>query len=179
MKHPLEDVSSTSRKPLFWAFLAGTVVLFAVFRVLNAPLVTAAAPGGIVTFELAGNVKKAADILLSWDERADLFAAFGLGLDYLFMPFYALALGFGTLLAAGRHTGWLKSLGVWAGWGALVAALFDAVENFALWQILSGTLAQPWPELAAFCAQVKFGLLLLGLVYALVGWFGPNKSESS
>jgi len=175
MKHPLENIPSTSRKPLFWAFLAGTLILFAVFRVLNAPLVTPAAPGGIVTFELAGNVKATADILLSWDERADLFAAFGLGLDYLFMPFYALALGFGTLLAAGRHTGWLKSIGTLAGWGALTAALFDAVENFALWQILLGALTQPWPGLAAFCAKVKFGLLILGLVYALIGWIWPKR----
>ena len=175
VKHPLEFIPASSRKRLFLTFLAGTIILFAVFRVLNTPLITPAAPSGIVAFELAGNVKATVDILLSWDERADLFAAFGLGLDYLFMPFYALALGFGTLLAAGRHAGWLKSFGALAGWGALTAALFDAVENFALWQILLGVLAQPWPELAAFCAKVKFGLLILGLVYALIGWVWPKK----
>ena len=176
MKHPLDNIPSTSRKPLFWAFLAGTLVLFAVFRALNAPLITPAAPSGIVSFELAGNIKKTAEILLSWEERADLFAAFGLGLDYLFMLFYALALALGTLLAAGRHQGWLKSLGALAGWGALAAALFDAVENYALWQILLGALAQPWPEVAAFCAHVKFGLLSLGLFYALVGWSWPKRA---
>jgi len=57
----------------------------------------------------------------------------------------------------------------------LAAALFDAVENFALWKILLGAWASPWPELAAVCAQVKFGLLLLGLVYALAGWGLPGK----
>ncbi len=175
MKHPLENIHSPSRTSLFWAFLAGTLVLFAVFRVLNVPLITSAAPGGIVTFELAGSIEKTTEILLSWDEQAELFAAFGLGLDYLFMPFYALALGLGTLLAAGRHTAWLKSFGTLAGWGTLAAALFDAIENFALWQILSGVLAQPWPALAAFCAQVKFGLLFLGLLYALVGWLWPKR----
>ena len=175
MPHPLDFIPAGKRKPVFFALLAGTLVLFAVFRVLNAPLITHAAPGGIVTFELAGNVKRTAEILLSWDERADLFAAFGLGLDYLFMPFYALALGLGTLLAAGRHAGWLKSLGAVAGWGVLAAAFFDAVENFALWQILLGALAQPWPELAALCAKVKFGLLFLGLFYALMGWAWPKR----
>jgi hypothetical protein len=53
---------------------------------------TAAAPNGIVSYELAGNIKPAAEILASWDARAQLFAAFGLVLDYLFMTAYALAL---------------------------------------------------------------------------------------
>ena len=42
-----------------------------------------------------------------------VFAAFGLGLDYLFMPVYALALAFGTLLAAERHGGWLSPSARW------------------------------------------------------------------
>jgi hypothetical protein len=176
MKHPLASIPSTSCKPLFWAFLAGTLVLFAIFRVLNSPLITPAAPAGIVTFELAGDIERTSEILLSWDERADLFAAFGLGLDYLFMPFYAFALGFGTLLAAGRHTGWLKSVGALAGWLALAAALFDAVENYSLARMLMlNQIWSPYPEIAAFSASVKFGLLLLGLFYALVGWIWPKK----
>ncbi len=175
MSHPLNFISHDDRKRVFFPLLALTVVLFAVFRVLNAPLVTSAAPSGIVAFELAGSAEKSAAILASWDETAGLFAAFGLGLDYLFMPCYALALSLGTLLAAGRHGGWFKALGALAGWGALAAALFDAVENFILWKILPGATASPWPELAAVCAQVKFGLILLGLVYALAGWLAPKK----
>jgi len=47
-----------------------------------------------------------------------VFAAFGLGLDYLFMPVYTLTLAFGTLLAAERHGRWLKPLGAVAGYQA-------------------------------------------------------------
>jgi hypothetical protein len=50
----------------------------------------------------------------------------------------------------------------------LAAAVFDAIENYALWKILQGASAQPWPEIAAACAQIKFGLILIGLLYALV-----------
>lgn len=175
MFHPLSFLPLSLRKPLFFPLLALTLVLFAVFRLLNAPLVTSAAPDGIVTFELAGSPAESAAVLASWDETARLFAAFGLGLDYLFMPCYALALSLGTLLAAGRHEGWFKALGALAGWEALAAALFDAVENFALWKILLGALTSPWPELAAVCAQVKFGLLLLGLLYALASWLLPKR----
>jgi len=176
MPHPLGFLSLESRKPLFFALLLWTLGLFAVFQVLNAPLTTTAAPEGIVSFELAGSPSKSAAILASWDESARLFAAFGLGLDYLFMPSYALTLSLGTLLAAGRRRGWLNALGALAGWGALAAALFDAVENFALWKILLGALTSPWPELTAVCAQAKFGLLLLGLLYALAGWLLPKPS---
>lgn len=174
--HPLDFLPLHLRKPLFFALLALTLGLFAVFRALNAPLVTAEAPDGIVAFELAGSPEKSAAVLASWNETARLFAAFGLGLDYLFMLCYALALSLGTLLASGRHEGRFKVLGALAGWGSLAAALADAVENVALWKILLGTGESPLPQLAAICAQVKFGLLLLGLLYALAGWLLPKKT---
>jgi hypothetical protein len=198
MKHPLEPIPSTSRKPLFWALLVGTLVLFAVFRVLDAPLRTPAAPNGIVSFELAGTPFQAQAIIDSWHamalllssvegepvpgmvSRAYSFAVFGLGIDYLFMPVYATALALGILLAAGRHKGWFSMLGAWLGWGAYAAALFDAVENYALARmLLLNEVWTPYPEVAAFSASVKFVLLFLGLFYALGGWFWPNTNAGS
>jgi len=188
MKHPLAFIPTTSRKPLFFTFLAGTLILFAVFRVLDAPLKTHAAPNGIISFELAGTSEKAFQILVSWepvDQVGDnnifqpngkLFAAFGLGIDYLFMPIYATALALGIFLAAGRHEGWFATIGAWLGWGAYAAAIFDAVENFALARML--LMNQVWstyPQVTAISATLKFGLLVLGLVYALVGWLWPKK----
>jgi hypothetical protein len=174
MQHPLTFISSDKRKPVFLSFLALTLSLFAVFRVLDSPLRTSSAPNGIVSFELAGAIKPAVDMLSSWDARAQLFAAFGLGFDFLFMPTYALALALGILLAAGRHAGAFAKVGAWLGWGALIAPLFDAVENFSLWQFILGDFQALWPRLAALCATLKFILLLLGLAYALVGWLWPK-----
>ena len=168
MRHPLEFVNVDNRKRLFITFLFLTLVLFAIFRVLDTPLQTDYAPSGIVSFELAGSPQNAAHMVLTWSGEAMLNAAFGLGIDYLFMPIYALALGFGTLLAATRQGGWLKSIGVVAGYGAFAAPLFDAVENFALFKILSGAFESPYPEIAFYCALVKFGLLVFGIVVALV-----------
>ena len=178
MKHPLDFVSDSFRKRLFFIFLFLTILLFAVFRVLDQPLRTSAAPNGIVSFELARTPEKAIQLLMSWesDPKAYEFAAFGLGIDYLFMPLYSLALAFGTLLASGRHGGWIKSLGAVAGWGAFAAALFDAVENYALFQVLLGAYRSSYPALAAFCATLKFGLLIFGLVYAVIVGLLPRKS---
>ena len=195
MNHPLANIPATYRKPLFWAFLAGTLILFAVFRFLDAPLRTSAAPSGIVSFELAGTPVQAQAIIDSWHEMAFLlssvedepvpglvsraysFAAFGLGIDYLFMPVYATALALGILLAADKHKGWFAILGAWLGWGAFIAALFDAVENYALARmLLMNEVWSPYPEVAAFSASVKFVLLLLGLFCALVGWLWPKET---
>ena len=111
--------------------------------------------------------------------RAYAFAAFGLGVDYLFMPVYATALAFGILLAAGKHGSWFARFGAWLGWGVYAAALFDAVENYALARmLLMNQVWSPYPEVAAFSASVKFVLLSLGLVYALVGWLWPSKNDA-
>ena len=192
MKHPLENIPREYRKRSFFTFLFLTLSLFAVFRVLDQPLRTPAAPNGIVSFELAGSPLQAQAITEEWKRSSLLlsavagqadpnivnvpytFAAFGLGIDYLFMPVYAYALAFGTLLAANRHGGWFKSLGAVAGYGAFAAALFDAVENYALFQILLNRVYSPYPEIAYYCASLKFALLIFGLLYALAGWLLPR-----
>jgi hypothetical protein len=197
MRHPLEFVSEQYRKRLFFAFLFLTIVLFAVFRVLDQPLRTSAAPNGIVSFELAGSPLLAQAITDEWKRSSLLlsevagqanpdivnvpyaFAAFRLGIDYLFMPLYAFALAFGTLLAAGRHSGWFKSLGAVAGYGAFAAAFFDAVENYALFQVLLGRVNSPYPEIAFTCASLKVALLIFGVLYTLIGWLLPKKMTTT
>ena len=193
MRHPLEFIPNEYCKRLFFVFLALTLILFAILRVLDQPLHTDAAPSGIVSFELAGNPPTARAITDSWKQLslllsavagqpnpdivnvAYVLAAFGLGLDYLFMPLYALALALGTLLVSNRHGGWMKSLGTVFGYGAFAAALFDAVENYALLQMLLGNIQSFYPALAAFCAILKFGLLGFGGLYALVAWLLPKR----
>ena len=187
MEHPLQFVPVSQRKRLFFLFLTLTLVIFGIFRYLDAPLRTDAAPNGIVSFELAGTSQVAWAITNSWKQSGVLlssvagqpnsevvnipyaFAAFGLGFDYLFMPIYALALGFGTLLVTQKHSDWVRSLAVLAGYAAFIAPLFDAVENFALWQILLGAVESNYPAIAAFCAIIKFGLLIFGLLVGLWG----------
>ncbi|MFZ5880115.1 MAG: hypothetical protein ACOY0R_12155 [Chloroflexota bacterium] len=175
MQHPLEFVHRDSRKQLFFTFLLLTLGMFAIFQALDTPMKTPAAPNGIVSYELAGTVEKSAAMLASWDESARLNVAFGLGFDYLFMPIYAIFIALATLLAAGRHQGWLRSLGAAAGWGAFLAALFDAVENFALWHILSYGASDPWPGLAAVCASIKFFFFIAGILYAAGGGLIPRQ----
>jgi len=173
MKHPLDFLPANSRKPLFWGFLAWTLVLLFLFQPLNRPLMTAAAPSGIISLQLAWTADNAQVILDGWDANTRLFAAFGLGFDYLFMPVYALALALGALLAAGRHPGWFAKLGGWAAFGAFLAALCDGVENLGQFHQLFNGRVDLAPAIGIF-AVVKFGLILATLAYGLAGWFWPK-----
>lgn len=193
MSHPLEFLPAASRKPAFIALLALTAAFFGIFRVLDAPLHTEAAPQGIVSFELAGSARQSGAILASWRQTSLLassvpggnpdipnipyiYAAFELGLDYLFMPAYALTLSLGLLLASGRHGGILRRAGGWMGWAAFAAAGFDAVENYGLFRIMTVGSMGSWPQEAAACATAKFALLLAGILFALACWLIPRRN---
>ena len=173
MRHPLEWIPLKTRKPLFFLFLAWSLVLLILFQFLNRPLMTPPAPSGIISLQLAWTPGKAATMLGSWDGTARQYAAFGLGFDYLFMCVYALALALGALVAAGRHPGWFARLGAWAAYGAFLAAICDGLENYCQVAELFHGRVDLAPLVGIF-ATVKFALLLIGLVFGLVGWIWPK-----
>ncbi len=59
-------------------------------------------------------------------------------------------------------------------WAASLATVFDAGENIALFSILTGNLCAH-PQIAFWRVSTKFGLLLLGLGYALAGMLVRQK----
>ena len=169
-QHPLNFVPQNLRLRMFILFAALTATALFIFQFLDQPLRTSAAPAGTVSFELAGTVEKARSIMDSWNNEALINGSFGLGFDFLFMPLYATTLSLGVLLAAERHRGSWQKIGKVLGWGAYLAVVFDSIENMALLSIMRGTIASPYPELAAWCAIIKFGLILGAMLYGLVGW---------
>ncbi len=146
------------------------VAVFAVIGLWNRPLQTPAAPNGIVSLELANTPAAAQAMLDAWTARARLFAGLSLGIDYLFMVLYAVAIGLGCVLVGAQHRGRVETLGHALAWGMFAAAALDAVENAALIHMLTrGAAAMPWPRVAATCATVKFALVAAGLAFVLVG----------
>lgn len=176
IQNPMQRIDPKNRKKVLIFLLLAILLIFTIFRFLDIPLQTMAAPSGIVSFELAGTTEKAGQILASWDSHANLYAAFGLGFDYLFMLVYATFISLACLMASKRQAGWFSRLGAWLGWGAFLAALLDAIENIALWNLLSGNGPSTWPVVAAWCASFKFAFILSGILYALIGWALPKKN---
>ena len=170
MKHPLEWIPGKNRKSLFFGFLIFTISILVLFQFLNQPLMTASAPNGIISLQLAWTPENTQAMLDSWNANARLYGAFGLGFDYLFMPAYALALALGALLAAGRHPGWFSRLGSWIGYGSLIAAVFDAFENLLQFQqLFHGKVELAF--IVGVIATLKFTLIILALLYGLTGLF--------
>jgi uncharacterized protein YhhL (DUF1145 family) len=179
-------------------FLTLTILIYGVFDILDKPFRNPDSPYGIVSLELAFVPYQAHEIISSWkdarwvdisidDLSAYPFSAFGfvdgdsflpfhylffgLGFDYLFMPVYALALSLGLLLASYERPEWFRSYVAWISWGVFAAAAFDAVENYALWKMLTGNVITPFPQIASACATIKFTLLIMGIVAASSGFF--------
>jgi hypothetical protein len=170
--HPYQRIPPEQRGVVFLAFLALTLLLMFVLLQIDVPLQTTAAPLGIVSYELAGSVDGAQRILDSWNPTARLYAAFSLGLDYLYMPAYAVAIGLACAWAAelwSKRRSRMAVVGVGLAWGLLAAALCDAIENIGLVTMLLSGVRVPWPAVAFGCAAIKFALIGGGLVVALIG----------
>ena len=163
LTHPLAAIPSDKRARIFVPLLIATLVITFLFRFIGPAQPT------IVDFELAGSVQKAQTIIDAWNENDRIRAGFSLGFDYLYMPVYSTTIALGCILAAGvlSKKAW-HSIGLLLAWGLWAAALFDAIENLALSGNLFGSPIEPFPALAAGCAALKFGLILLGLLYTLI-----------
>ncbi|HUS94260.1 MAG TPA: hypothetical protein VMZ24_03675 [Patescibacteria group bacterium] len=73
----------------FIILLIVTALIMVVLSFTGRNLITDAAPGGILSYELAGHEDTAQGILDSWDDIARIYAGFNLGFDYLFLIFYS------------------------------------------------------------------------------------------
>jgi hypothetical protein len=161
-----------SQKVFFVVFLGLVIVLMIIFGITGAPLNTESAPYGVVSFELAGSVERTTVILSTWDPGARERAVFGLGLDFLFIPIYIIAIALGCTLAsrAIRSRDWpLAEVGKVLVAGVCFAGFLDVIENISLLVIMFRHVSSPWPQIAFWCAVPKFSLIFLALVYALYG----------
>jgi hypothetical protein len=164
LSHPLAAIPPVKRARVFVPSLIATLFITFLFRFIGPAQPT------IVDFELAGSVEKAQTIINAWSETDRIRAGFSLGFDYLYMPVYSTTIALACIMAAGvRQRRVWQTLGALLAWSLWSAALCDAVENLALFTELLGGNVTPYPQVAQICATIKFGLILLGLVYVVVG----------
>ncbi len=172
MKTPFDWVTSKKQKPVFIFLFILTVVVMVCLQIIGGPLATNAAPGGIVSYEFAGDMPTARAILESWGASGQVYAGLSLGLDFLFLFAYAGSIGLGCVLVARKLASPGKlvyRIGVWLAWGLLIAAFLDYLENYALIRILLGSELALWPAMAYWCAIPKFALVGVGLLFVIGG----------
>jgi hypothetical protein len=177
IRHPVLGLTPTKRAFVFVAALVFGFVLWYALQTLDAALANPKSPRGIVSLQFAYTTERSQEVIGSWDKSARDSAQSGLLLDFLFPICYSTALTIVCFWAAAlfrergyRKTGVFAAVIAWAQWPA---ALFDYIENIALWVELRGTIADPWPRIAFVCASMKFflvGAALCVLIAALIIW---------
>ena len=170
-KSPFNWLPVANQKPTFITLFILTLLVMTNLQIIGAPLVTDAAPQGIVSYEFAGNITTAQEILDSWGAAGQVSAGLSLGLDFLFLFAYAGSIGLGCVLAARKlapQGGMVHQIGIYLAWGQGLAAFLDYLENYALIRILLGSKLALWPGMARWCAIPKFALVGAGLLYLIV-----------
>jgi hypothetical protein len=164
LTHPLNALPSDQRVRVFIPLLVAMLLITFAFRFIGPAQPT------IVDFELAGSVEQAQAIIDAWNQTDRIRAGFSLGFDYLYMPVYSTTIALACVMATGvlKRKSW-NTIGLLLAWGLWIAALFDATENLALFTELLGNNAAPYPQIAQICATIKFGLIVLGLLYVIAG----------
>lgn len=131
-------------------------------------LVSSTAPNGIISFELAGSLERSEAIIQSWSDQARSAALLIQGFDYLYLFIYPAWLSLVAVLLGARLGGRWQAAGLVTGWIVLIAAPFDAIENYALiHQLLHGAAAGP-AQLALWCALLKFALIAVSIIFLLL-----------
>jgi len=149
-----------------------TLILLMCMNLIDAPLKTSAAPNGIISFEFAGKILVAQEMVQSWGTKGRIYAGLSLGLDYLFLFAYSLTLALGCVIAPRSFSQpgqFLYNFGVMLAWAQFGAAILDSVENYALIKILLGSQREIFVVLAYWCALPKFVIVVIGIVYICLG----------
>ncbi len=168
MRHPFETWPAEGRRALTVGLLVLVVGVSAGLLAIGEML-----PGeGLVQLELATSHERVAEIVQPWIDEGEVhLAAFGLGLDMLYLVVYgALFTGLAAQVAArARRVGraGLATLIVFGAWGVTAAALLDVVENTLQIPMLQDPSAGV-PAAVAAVATTKFALLGAAFVSALV-----------
>lgn len=165
-------------KKLFWAFLGLFLATLVAMATIDANLNTSATPNGIISFELCAFTSSCTAALAEWGERGQQLAMLSLGLDYLFLLLYPGLVCMGLLLIAPKVPGALKRATVLMAWLSPGAGVADALENYALVQVVLSGSGEPYAWYGGVFAAVKFvilGITLLWLLFTSVALVLPKR----
>jgi hypothetical protein len=150
--------------------------LWLVFGALQLPSLGTMSDHGtsVIELELMRTTARTAEVMADLGSEGRDAARTALWLDFPYLIAYGLFLSLACTAIADRARergkgGWQRA-GELLAWGALGAALFDAIENVSLLRILAGHADQPYPGIAFTAAAAKFALSTAAGLYALAGW---------
>ncbi|MBX9754105.1 MAG: hypothetical protein K2X80_05090 [Pseudomonadaceae bacterium] len=165
----MDDLSGRHFAWLWRGLLLLFVPVLVAMRLIDGGLQTSSTAHGIVSFEFCAFSASCAAQLQDWGVRGQQLAMLSLGLDYLFIVLYVGLLWLALMGVAALQSGKWQPLTRLVAHLALLAGLADALENYALIQLLLSQSFDPFALLAALCASLKFALLAFSFSWLLVG----------
>ncbi|UVT16047.1 MAG: hypothetical protein H8K04_00315 [Nitrospira sp.] len=165
--HPFSWVTPVYRWYLLAALLISTAVLMGKLASQGKSLITDAAPRGMLSFQFSWNESGAKNILNSW-EHLKAKARDQLFLDYVFLAIYPLFLSLTCGMLANTPGNEWVTLGAFLSWLILLAGPLDAVENYALLEMIRSGASEGMAKVAGWCSGFKFAFVLLALSYIVV-----------
>ena len=162
----------------FWIQCVLIVPMILVLAILDAELKNPLVAGGIVDFEFCGWQGQCAAMLASWNAAQRETLMLLQGLDYLFLLQYPALLVTAWLWAMPMARRSPLRFKVLVGL-ALITAFSDAVENFALIQLVRGAQWALWGQVASSAAALKFTVLAVLIVGVLVQLTGRAMARLS
>lgn len=169
---PFSKINKNQEKRLAGVLLVLTVLCIVVLKYLDQFLINETCTGGIISFELAGDLETATSYINSWGEQGRIAASISMGFDFLFPIIYT---SFIALLIHKLNVKFWKNhsffkVGNLLIWALFLGGIFDYIENIGLINLLLGNLEQFWVSISFYFATIKFIIILIGFVYILLNF---------
>ena len=151
-------------------FLLILIINFTVFQ----PLGQAVSGYNILDYEFAWTPEQVIIIFATWGTNGMILQATGIYWDFLYIIGYGTFAFSGVLLVARQLSGKWQIFGLYVTFIGILAGLFDVIENIFLLVMLyePSSIISVVPALAGIMATIKFGALLIALLYFISGLVG-------
>jgi hypothetical protein len=168
-------INKLLEKPKNYILLITAIIGFILFLLINqlifAPLTQTVPTYGILDFEFAWIPEQILIIFSVWGPSGMEAQAIGIYWDFLYIVGYGIFIFSCILLVSRGLEGRFKTVGLWMSLTPLISGIFDVIENINLLILLNTAPNLPAfaPFFASLSACIKFGLLILGIIYFFIG----------
>lgn len=170
----LEKLEKLKKEPsdlILLVFAAIAIVILLTINILIfEPLAHSVYEYGILDFEFAWTKEQILTIFADWDAEGRELQAAGVYWDFLYIIGYTVPLFALILLVSRKLNGEILNIGLYMSFTPIIAGIFDIIENINLLIMLQDPLAFASfiPLIASLSATIKFGFLIVGVIFFLV-----------
>ncbi|MHA1915810.1 MAG: hypothetical protein ACW986_10235 [Promethearchaeota archaeon] len=162
---------SPKDKILYILALAGFLIVLLVEIIIFIPAEAAVSTYGILDYEFAWSLDQVVSIFVEWGSTGILVQINAIYWDFLFIVGY-VSLAFSLIVLVFHKSGeTMQFYGTYIPLTPILTGAFDVIENILLLSIANNLTSVPdyFPLLASLSASIKFGLLIVGIIYFVIG----------